>query len=55
MLKNSRALDTFLHANQIKMYTWDKIENFHNFLLAAIFLLKNVVGAMLSKNVGWFL
>ena len=25
MLKNPRALDTFLHANQMKMYTWDKI------------------------------
>ena len=42
MLKNPRALDTSLHANQMKMYT-------------AIFLLNNVIGAMLSKNVGWFL
>ena len=31
VLKNPRALDTFLHANQMKMYTWDKIVNFRNF------------------------
>ena len=55
MLKNPRALDTFLHANQMKMYTWDKIVNFWQLFFAAIFLLNNVIGAMLSKNVGWFL
>ena len=31
MLKNPWALDTFLYANQMKMYTWDKIVNFRNF------------------------
>ena len=31
MLKNPRALETFLYANQMKMYTWDKVVNFHNF------------------------
>ena len=31
MLRNPGALDTFLHANQMKMYTWDKIVNFRNF------------------------
>ena len=30
-LKNPRALATFLHANQINMYTWDKIVNSRNF------------------------
>ena len=30
MLKNLWALDTFLYANQMKMYTRDKIVNFHN-------------------------
>ena len=53
MLKNLRALDTFLHANQMKMYTWVKIIKFSQRLFAAIFLLNNVIGAMLSKNVGW--
>ena len=32
-------LDTFLHANQMKLYTWDKTVNFRNF-----FLLNNVIG-----------
>ena len=31
MLKNPWALDTFLDADQIKMYTWDKIVIFRNF------------------------
>ena len=31
MLKNPRALDTFLHANQMKIYTLDKIVYFRNF------------------------
>ena len=38
------------------MYTWDKIVILlMQLLLAAIFLLNNVTGAMLNKNVGWFL
>ena len=31
MLKNPRALDTFLRANQMKMFTWDKLVNFRNY------------------------
>ena len=31
MFKNPWALDTFLYANQMKMYTWDKIVSFRNF------------------------
>ena len=37
MLKNPRALDTFLHANQMERYTWAKIVNFRNFCLPLSF------------------
>ena len=41
MLKNPWALGTFLHVNQMKMYTWDKIVNFPQLLFAALFPLNN--------------
>ena len=53
MLKNPRALDTFLHANQIVYLRQNS--KFSQLLFAAIFLLKSVIGPMLSKNVGCFL
>ena len=48
ILKNPRALDTYLHANQMKMYTWDKTVNFSQLLFAAFVLLNNVIGAIMN-------
>ena len=55
VLKNQRVLDTFLYANQIKHVYLRQNSKFSKFLLPATFLLNDVIGAMLSKNVGWFL
>ena len=57
MLKNPRALHTrYIFAcksNEIVYLRQNR--EFSQLLFAAIFLLNNVIGAMLSKNVGWFL
>ena len=55
VLKNPLVLDTFLHANLIKHVYLKQNSKFSKFLFAPIFLLNDVIGAMLSKNVGWFL
>ena len=48
MLKHNILLDTFLHAKQIKMYTWEK-----NYFCATGFrryLSFNVIGAILCES-----